>query len=122
MARNLRFIFGGLAFATAVAIGEVDASIATGTNNAPSISETKVPEIGSFNLISSNNISYVELKGKINSANSKKYTIQSTTNLSSNIWQDICPLEDCTDSKRIEFYFLDSSDSSSKYYRLNYKK
>ena len=85
MVKNLRFILGGLAFATPVALGEIDASVVTGTNNAPPVAETKVPEIASFNTIYTNNILHVEIRGKSNNANLKKYFLQSTTNLASNI-------------------------------------
>lgn len=118
MVKNLGFIFGGLALAVATAFGEIDDS----RTNTVAVVETKLPEIASFNFIYSNNVQYVELKGKINSANFKKYVIQSTTNLSSNSWQDVCPLENCVDSKKEGFYFLDLVDSQGSFYRIKYNK
>lgn len=123
MARNLGFIVGGLALATTVAFGEMGGSKVISTNNAPSVVEVKVPVINSFNIISSNNVPpYIELKGKLNIKNLNGYNIQSTTNLSSNIWQNMCSLESCADSKKVSFSFLEPCNSYGKYYRLNYTK
>lgn len=122
MVKNLRFILGGLAFATTVALGKIDASVVTGTNNAPPVAETKVPEIASFNTIYTNNILHVEIRGKSNNANFKKYFLQSTTNLASNSWQDISTLDDCADLTKEEFVFYEPLDSERKFYRINYSK
>jgi len=122
MTKNLRFILGGLVLATNVGFGELDNLLATSTNNAPLIAKTKIPEITSFNTIYTNNLNYVEIRGKPNNANLRKYSLQSNTNLASNTWRDIALLDDCADSKKEEFVFYDPINSERKFYRVHYTK
>lgn len=110
-----------MVLAAGVAFGETDDS-SLGSTNKITTTEVKVPQVMSVRTFYSNEVHYVEIKGKVNTGNLKKYSLQSSTNLASNVWQDLCYLDECVNSKKEEFVFTYASPESSRFYRIKENK